>query len=180
MTTATDAGLVERRIAKVVGLATKVVEPSTAQHALFYTVVLDEPSGDRHLPIEVGHAEALSLTAHLDGIEWPRPMTYQLVNTLVRAFGGRVRQVRIDRLVEKAYAATVEVEGPLGVRSVDARSSDALNLAALAQAPIFVAPEVLVEAEARRAGDSPEAARLRRALVAAPMTFGTTFGTAET
>jgi hypothetical protein len=41
------------------------------------------------------------------------------------------------------------------------------------QAPSFVAPEVLQEAEARRAGDSPEAARLRRALAAAPMTVGT-------
>jgi bifunctional DNase/RNase len=58
------------------------------------------------------------------------------------------------------------------VQSVDARSTDALNLAALVQAPIFVAPEVLVEAEARRAGDSPAAARLRQALVASPMTFG--------
>lgn len=167
MTTATDAGLVEMRIAKVVGLSTP------PQQALFHIVVLDEPSGDRRLPIEIGQAEALSLTAHLDGIEWPRPMTYQFVNALTQALGGRVRQVQIDRLIERAYAATVEVEGPLGVQSVDARSSDALNLAALTQAPIFVAPEVLVEAEARRAGDAPEAARLRRALVAGPMTFGT-------
>ena len=48
----------------------------------------------------------------------------------------------------------------------------ALNLAALVQAPIFGAPEVLVEAEARRTGDSPEAAHLRTARVAQPMTFG--------
>jgi bifunctional DNase/RNase len=82
--------------------------------------------------------------------------------------------VRIDRVVERAYAATVEVEGPpgVGVQEVDARSGDALNLAALVQAPIFVAPEVLVEAEARRTGDSPEAARLRKARVAQPITFG--------
>jgi bifunctional DNase/RNase len=77
-------------------------------------------------------------------------------------------------VVERAYAATVEVEGPPGVQAVDARSSDALNLAALVQAPILVAPEVLVEAEARRMGNSPEAARLRKARVAPPMTFGTT------
>jgi bifunctional DNase/RNase len=65
------------------------------------------------------------------------------------------------------------------VRPVDARSSDALNLAALVQAPVLVAPEVLVEAAARRAGDSPGAARLRRALVAAPMTIPMTFGSTE-
>jgi bifunctional DNase/RNase len=98
-------------------------------------------------------------------------MTYQFVAALVQALGGRVRQVRIDRVVEEAYAATVEVEGPHGVRSVDARPSDALNLAVLVGAPIFVAPEVLQEAEARRTGDSPGAARLRRALVAPAMTI---------
>ena len=75
--------------------------------------------------------------------------------------------------MEGAYAATVEVEGPPGMQSVDARPSDALNLAALVGAPIFAAPEVLVEAGARRAGDSAGAARLRRALVAPPMTVNT-------
>jgi bifunctional DNase/RNase len=57
----------------------------------------------------------------------------------VQALGGWVRQVRIDRVVEETYLATVEVEGPPGMQSVDARPSDALNLAALVQAPIFAA-----------------------------------------
>jgi bifunctional DNase/RNase len=162
MTSATEVGHVEMRIAKVVGLA--------ADDELFDYVVLDEVAGDRHLAIEIGQPEAFSLAARLGGLTWPRPMTYQFVAALVQALGGRVRQVRIDRRVEEPYAATVEVEGPLGMRSVDARPSDTLNLAALVQAPIFVAPEVLQEGEARRAGDSPSAARLRRALVAPPMT----------
>jgi uncharacterized protein len=98
-------------------------------------------------------------------------MTYQFVAGLVQALGGRVRQVRINRVVEETYIGAVEVEGPLGVESVEARPSDALNLVALVQAPIFVAPAVLQEAEARRAGDSPTAAGLRRALVAPPMTI---------
>ena len=100
-------------------------------------------------------------------------MTYQFVAALVQALGGQVRQVRIDRVVEEAYVATVEVDGPPGEQPVDARPSDALNLAALVQAPIFAAPAVLQEAEGRREGDSPEAARLRRALAACPMTIGT-------
>jgi len=163
MATATDVGFVEMRIARVVGLA--------ADDELFDYVVLEEVAGDRQLAIEIGQAEAFSLAARLGGITWPRPMTYQFVAALVQGLGGRVRQVRIDRVVEEAYVATVEVEGPPGVRSVDARPSDALNLAVLVGAPIFVAPKVLQEAEARRAGDSPGAARLRRALVAPPMTI---------
>jgi bifunctional DNase/RNase len=155
MTTATAVGDVEMRIAKVVGLATDEEQSQC--------VVLEEVAGDRQL----------AMAARLGGITWRRPMTYQFVAALVQALGGRVRQVRIDRVVEETYLATVEVEGPPGMQSVDARPSDALNLAALVQAPIFAAPAVLQEAEARRAGDSPTAARLRRALAACPMTVGT-------
>jgi bifunctional DNase/RNase len=164
MTTATEVGYVEMWIAKVVGLA-------TAEDELFHYVVLEEMSGDRQLAIAIGQPEAFSLAARLGGIAWPRPMTYQFAAGLVQALGGRVRQVQINRVVEEAYIGAVEVEGPLGVESVDARPSDALNLVALVQAPIFVAPEVLQEAEARRTGDSPEAVRLRRALIAPSMTI---------
>ena len=167
MATATAVGYVEMRISKVVGLSGADDEP------FHQYVVLKEVAGDRLLAIEIGHAEAFSLAAHLGGIAWRRPMTYQFVAALVQALGGRVRQVRIDRVVEDVYLATVEVDGPHGMQLVDARPSDALNLAALVEAPILAAPEVLQEAEARRAGDSLTAARLRRALAAPPMTVGT-------
>jgi bifunctional DNase/RNase len=162
MPPATAVGYIEMRIAKVVGLAT---DDERCDY-----VVLEEVAGDRQLAIEIGQPEAFSLAARLGGISWPRPMTYWFVAALVHALGGRVRQVRIDRLVEEAYVATVEVDGPPGVQAVDARPSDALNLAVLVQAPILVAPEVLQEAEASRTGESPGAARLRRALAASPMT----------
>jgi bifunctional DNase/RNase len=164
MTTATAVGYIEMRIAKVVGL-------SGADDEWFPYVVLEEVAGDRQLAVAIGQAEAFSLAAGLGGIAWRRPMTYQFAGALVQALGGRVLKVRIDRVVEETYIATVELEGPHGLQSVDARPSDALNLAALVQPPISVAPEVLQEAEARRAGDSPEAARLRRALAACPMTI---------
>jgi uncharacterized protein len=165
MTTATELGYVQMRIAKVVGLRAANDEPA------YQYVVLEEAAGDRQLAIAIGQPEAFSLASRLGGIAWPHPMTYQVAAGLVQALGGRVRQVQINRVVEETYIATAEVEGPLGVESVDARPSDALNLVALVQAPIFVAPEVLQEAEGRRTGDSPEAARLRRALVASPMTI---------
>jgi bifunctional DNase/RNase len=167
MTTATDVGFVEMRIAKVVGVH------AAEEELVHCAVVLDEVAGGRQLPIMIGQAEAFSLAARLGGIQWRRPMTYQFVAAMMQALGGRVRQVWIDRVVEEAYAATVEVEGPHGGRSVDARPSDTLNLAVLVDAPIFAGPEVLQDAEARRAGDSAGAALLRQALVAPPMTVGT-------
>jgi bifunctional DNase/RNase len=165
MTTATGVGFVEMRIAKVVGVG------EAEDEVVRCVVVLDEVAGDRQLPIMIGQAEAFSLAARLAGIEWRRPTTYQFAAALVQALGGRVRQVRIDGLVEEAYAATVEVEGPVGMQAVDARPSDGLNLAVLVEAPIFAAPEVLRDAEATRAGDAAGAVLLREALVAPPMTI---------
>jgi len=96
------------QIAKVVGL-------SAADDQWFPYVVLEEAAGDQQLAITIGQPEAFSLAARLGGIAWPRPMTYQFAAGLVQALGGRVRQVRVDRVVEETYIATVEVEGPLGV-----------------------------------------------------------------
>lgn len=165
MTTAADTGFVEMRLSKSVGVA-------AGEDNLSFVVVLDGVSQDRHLPILIGSTEALALSASLEGREFARPMSPQFAAGLLHALGGRVRQVRIDRLVPlrngTAYGSTVEVEGASGVASVDARPSDALNLAALVHAPIFVASEVLADAESRLEGDSPEAAHLRLALEVDP------------
>jgi bifunctional DNase/RNase len=162
MIAATDTGLVPMRVSKAVGLKDG---DGRSQY-----IVLDELDGDCHLVVGVGFAEAIALGASLQGLQWGRPMTYQFTAALVRSLGGHVREVRLDRIVEGAYAATVEVEGPQGVGLVDARSSDALNLAVLTQAPVFVAPEMLTDCIGRQEGDSAEAALLQRAIAARPMT----------
>jgi uncharacterized protein len=163
MTAMTDVGFVRMRITKVVALRD--------EDRVSEFVVLDELGGDRHLLIQIGLVEASALAANLDEMEWGRPMTYQFMAQLVRSLGGRIREVRLDGLVAGAYAATVEAEGPQGVELVDARSSDALNLAVLTAAPILAALEVLEDYDRRREGYSAEAVLLRRALTARPMTL---------
>jgi hypothetical protein len=71
--------------------------------------------------------------------------------------------------VEGAYAATVTVEGPQRTALVDARASDALNLAVQTDAPVLAAPDVLAYCIDRQAGDSTEATLIRRALTANPI-----------
>jgi bifunctional DNase/RNase len=168
MTTAADIGFVEMRLSKVVGVGAPADDPS-------FCVVLDGVSDDRQLPIWIGPTEALSLSASLSGTQILRPMSPQFAASLLQALGGRVRQIRIDRLVPvndgNAYGSTVELDGASGAESVDARPSDALNLVALLPAPIFVAPEVLADAAARLAGDSSEAVLLRLALEGEQMPF---------
>ena len=158
MPATTDVGFIEMRIAKVVGFGPPLAEEP------FHCVVLDEISADRHVVISIGKAEAFSLAARLQGVEFGRPMTYDFAAALVRGLGGHVRQVRVDRLAEGIYAATVEVEGPLGARSVDARPSDALNLAAITDARVFVSPELMDDFERLQDDDSAEARLLRLAL----------------
>jgi bifunctional DNase/RNase len=165
MTTAAGVGFVEMRISKVVAVG-------RPDDDIVECIVLDEARGDRHLVIAVGSPEAFSLAAILGGTEWRRPMTYQFLAAVVESLGARVRQVRIDRVIDGAYAATVELEGLAGTAVADARSSDALNLAALANAPVFAAPDVLDDNEHRQAGDDALAAFLRRAPELPAMTVG--------
>jgi uncharacterized protein len=168
MTAASDTRFAEMRLGKVVAISA-----AEEDRASFF-VVLEGVSQAGHLPILIGGTEAIALSASLTGTTFARPMSPQFAAGLVHALGGQVRQIRIDRLVPvrggTAYGATVQVEGPSGAVSVDARPSDALNLAALLQAPIFVAPEVLADAAGRMEGDSSEAVNLRQALTFGPMT----------
>ena len=160
-----ETGFSQMRVSKVAALGR-----DGGDHVSYF-VVLDEPGGDQHLVILIGPAEGFAMGASLAGQDWGRPMTYQFMIALVRGLGGQVRSVWLDRVVDGAYAATVEVEGPAGAARVDARASDALNLAVLVDAPIFVAREMLEDCARRMEGDSPEATLARRALTADPMTF---------
>jgi bifunctional DNase/RNase len=101
-----------------------------------YVVLLEERGGDRRLPIWIGHEQALGLALRLEGAEVARPLTYDLMASAIAALGGRVRAVRIDRLSEGTFYATVVLEGPEGTAEVDARPSDALNLALTSDAPV--------------------------------------------
>jgi bifunctional DNase/RNase len=171
MATLTEAGLVEMRLAKVVAL-TVSVDDEHEDHGQdahpSYVAVLEGVSQDQALPIKIGPTEAFSLAAALTGFEFGRPMGPQFAAGLVRALGGRVRRMCIDRLIPiadgTAFGSVVEVEGPAGTELVDARPSDALNLLAVMPAPVFAAREVLAEASARMQGDSAEAIMLRRSL----------------
>ena len=94
MTTATDVGFVEMRIAKVVGV--HAAEDEVVRCA----VVLDEVAGGPTASYHGRPGGGVQPGPRLGGIQWRRPMTYQFTAALVQALGGRVRHVQIDRLVE--------------------------------------------------------------------------------
>jgi len=114
-------------------------------------VLLKERDGERRLPIWVGAPEGDALALHLGDESMPRPLTADLMARLLEAAGAQVESVRISSLRGRTFFATVVVAG----QEIDARPSDALNLAARVGAPIFVDDAVMEQAG--RSGDSLDA-----------------------
>ena len=105
-------------------------------------MVLAERGGDRRLPIWIGPAEATVLALVLESVETPRPFPYKLAAGLVEAAGSHITEVKITRLLDAVYYGCVVVQGPDGPREVDARPSDAVNLAMASGVPIMLNGEL--------------------------------------
>lgn len=107
----------------------------------FFVELAATAEGDaRRLLIGVGDAEATALAFSLQGQEFPRPMTYQFMASLVAAAGSAVRSIRVTGQREGIFYAQVMLRGGA---TVDARPSDALNLAAITGSPVLVAADLL-------------------------------------
>lgn len=119
-------------------------EPELATGAArTHLMKLRERGGPRVLAIFMGEREGQAMVRTLTGLQTPRPMTYQLAANLVAALSGSVAEVRVVSLSEDTYVAEVALQGPSGAKVVDARPSDAINLALLVGAPIRVADELM-------------------------------------
>ena len=100
----------------------------------------------RELPIFVGGTEAAAIGLALAGQIPPRPLTYDLMATLVQHLDGHVDRVEVTELREGAFIAELAVSGPTGGLRLDTRPSDAIALALRLDAPLFVSDAVLDEA----------------------------------
>lgn len=133
----TMAELVEMRVADVRRKHAESGKPAN------HVVLLEEVAGTRRLPIWVGEAEGTSIAIQLEEATMPRPLTAAFTASLLQAAGGKLREVRIDRLTGSVFYATALIEGKAGTGTVDARPSDAINLALLTGASIYVDVAIL-------------------------------------
>lgn len=112
-----------------------------------YALILSETDGNRRLPIIIGTFEAQAIALELESIKPPRPMTHDLLKSLVQSFNSKVEKVVINDLSEGTFFAQIHCVGDKGDGfKLDARPSDAIALAIRFGAPIFVNTEVLDEA----------------------------------
>ena len=96
------------------------------------------------LPIWIGHPEASGIMMVLNNVEFERPLTYELINNLLETVGAVVEKVEISDIKDGTYYATIYVKTPAGeIKEVDARPSDAINIALRTGAPIYVAEHVM-------------------------------------
>ena len=102
----------------------------------------------RVLPIFVGGPEAASIAIALSGEASPRPLTHDVMASLVQSLDARVDAVEVTDLQDGAFLAAISVSGPGGGHRLDTRPSDAIALAVRLGAPLFVSDEVLEEAGA--------------------------------
>ena len=105
-------------------------------------VVLREKEGLRRLSIWMAAGEGNALALRLHDATSPRPVTADLMADLVRILGGAVERVAVTKLEAKTFYAEVTVDG----KTIDARPSDAINLAVRTGAPVLVSATVLDEA----------------------------------
>ncbi len=138
-------------------------------------VILREEEGALYLPIWIGVFEANAIALALESIQPPRPMTHDLMRTLLESFGVALERVEIHSLLEGTYHARLLLKAGEG-RSieVDSRPSDAMALAVRTGAPIWAARSVLDQAvSASKAYEARDEEKLKEWLEQArPEDFG--------
>lgn len=108
-------------------------------------VLLKTVEGNRFLPIWIGHPEAAAILMKLQNASTPRPMTHDLVTDILSQLDAQVVRVAVTELRENTFFAQVTIQLDGSEIEVDSRPSDAIALAVRAEAPIFVADEVIDE-----------------------------------
>ena len=105
-------------------------------------IVLKSKSSDEILPLWVGVFEANSIALELENIKKPRPMTYDLIKNIFDTLDVNVKKVYITDVKSGTFYAKIEISLNGKAHTVDARPSDAINIALRCNAPIYVSNEV--------------------------------------
>src|SRR5579871_3058281 len=128
-------------------------------------VVLKDTSGNTILPIWVGIYEANAIALEIEKVSTPRPMTHDLIKTLLLGLGTGIRKVVVSELKEDTFYAVIWLDRDGELISVDSRPSDALALALRLDCPIYVEETVLKNSKlASAVSDKASNDELRRML----------------
>lgn len=108
-------------------------------------VILQTLDGARRLPIWIGPPEASAIAMEVAGKKFQRPLTHDLIVTILKGLQARIRRVEICDLKQNTFYARITVEAQGQLLSIDARPSDSIALALKTKAKIFAAEELLTD-----------------------------------
>ena len=108
-------------------------------------VLLKTAEGNKFLPIWIGHSEAAAILMKLQGASTPRPMTHDLVTSMLAELEARVTRITVTELRDNTFYASITIQQDGSEIEVDSRPSDAIALAVRAEAPIFADDRVIEE-----------------------------------
>lgn len=114
-----------------------------SQHRI---VVLKEEDGERFLPIWIGPFEADAITLQLQGVDAPRPLTHDLLKTVIETLGAEVVHILISGLEKNTYYARIVLDVDGDTVEIDSRPSDAIALSVRVSAPVYISDEVMEQA----------------------------------
>jgi bifunctional DNase/RNase len=109
-------------------------------------VILKEKEADRYLPIWIGPAEADAIAVKLQDVQVPRPLTHDLLRSVIDSLGATINSIIVSELKNDTFFAKIILNVDGGQMEVDSRPSDALALAVRAGVPIYAEEVVLDKA----------------------------------
>jgi bifunctional DNase/RNase len=108
-------------------------------------IVLREVHGERQFAIVIESAQADAIDRRLKGYARPRPMTHDLLASVIEQLGGKLERIEITDLQGGTFFARLLIRQDGQTIEVDSRPSDAIALGIANTVPIYVAPHVLDE-----------------------------------
>lgn len=109
-------------------------------------VLLKEKDADRYLPIWIGPAEADAIAVKLQDLSVPRPLTHDLLRTVIDTLGGSLNHILVSDLHNDTFYAKITIQTNGESKEIDCRPSDAVALAVRAKVPIYADESVLDKA----------------------------------
>lgn len=111
-------------------------------------VLLRDPEEMNFLPIWIGIFEAASIAMELQGVHPPRPMTHDLLKSIIDKFNTKIVRILINDVKDGTFFANIELESKDGKKlTIDSRPSDAIALAVRTNTPIYVSEVVMMQAK---------------------------------
>ncbi len=121
----------------------RIIINETSQQQI---IVLKERHGNRSFPIVIGIVEIFAIDRRLKGLKPPRPMTHDLLDSVIKSVGATVDRILINDLRNHTFYAKIYLKLDGRTLEVDSRPSDAIALGVVSSTPIFVADHVFDKA----------------------------------